>query len=321
MRILVIRFSSIGDIVNTSAVLRCVRAKWPDAHIGFATKLAFSSLVQNNVAVNMVHALDADFDAFLTNIKVQNYTHVIDLHNNLRSRKLTFKLPNVAVLRFAKWNMRKWLRVNFKWNTLPMVHINTRYFDALAKWGVVYDGAGLDFEMAPDVVLPMQLPADFVALVIGGSYATKRMPLPMLRQLLQLINMPIVVIGGLQDVAVANVLEMDGAINTCGKLSLQQSALVIAQAHAVISNDTGMMHIAAALRKKLLSVWGSTVREFGFFPLRPPADMPTTVYLENNDLSCRPCSKLGYSNCPKGHFKCMHFTAQQMQEKLNELLE
>jgi ADP-heptose:LPS heptosyltransferase len=93
-------------------------------------------------------------------------------------------------------------------------------------------------------------------------------------------------------------------INLCGQLSLAQSASIVGQSARVFTHDTGLMHIAAALRKPIVSIWGSTVPAFGMYPFYPDGlDLNTT--LEVKDLSCRPCSKIGYDKCPKGHFRCM----------------
>jgi len=97
-------------------------------------------------------------------------------------------------------------------------------------------------------------------------------------------------------------IELQNSIlNTCGKLNLNQSASLLKKASYVFSHDTGLMHIAAAFRKEVFSIWGNTIPAFGMYPYR-------TKYhsLENTQINCRPCSKIGFDKCPKGHFKCMN---------------
>ncbi|HRB40127.1 MAG TPA: glycosyltransferase family 9 protein, partial [Bacteroidia bacterium] len=91
----------------------------------------------------------------------------------------------------------------------------------------------------------------------------------------------------------------------CGITSIGQSASLIKQSKAVITHDTGLMHIAAALRKKIVSVWGNTVPEFGMYPYLPVNSVPFSIS-EVKNLNCRPCSKIGYNTCPKKHFRCMN---------------
>ena len=89
--------------------------------------------------------------------------------------------------------------------------------------------------------------------------------------------------------------------NACGKFNLNQSASLLKEAVVVFSHDTGLMHIAAAFGKKIYSIWGNTIPEFGMYPYRTQF-----VIFENKKLKCRPCSKIGFDSCPKKHFKCMN---------------
>jgi ADP-heptose:LPS heptosyltransferase len=89
--------------------------------------------------------------------------------------------------------------------------------------------------------------------------------------------------------------------NGCGKFNLNQSASLLKQSLAVFTHDTGLMHIAAAFKKQIFSIWGNTVPEFGMYPYKTPFSI-----FENKKLQCRPCSKIGHNKCPLGHFKCMN---------------
>ena len=144
-----------------------------------------------------------------------------------------------------------------------------------------------------------------MALVIGGQHATKLLPLHKLQEVCQHITDPIVLVGGPEDEPQGAVIANTHShvLNSCGLLTIQQSAYVLQHSERVITHDTGMMHIAAAFKKKIVSIWGNTVPEFGMYPY-----LANDQYqiLEVKNLSCRPCSKIGYKKCPKGHFKCMN---------------
>ena len=210
-----------------------------------------------------------------------------------------------------------------KLRKLPQVHIVDRYFEAVKKLGIHNDGQGLDFFFNEgDVMhyedLPETFREGFVDIVIGGQHATKILPEDKVVEVCNALDYPVVLVGGPEDaVRGERIKEKVGSYvgNSCGSLTVGQSASLLQLADAVITNDTGMMHIAAALHKPIVSVWGNTVPEFGMYPYLPEG-MEPSVIIENKDLRCRPCHKLGYDKCPKGHFKCMNsLSAQEIAEK------
>ncbi|TNE80565.1 MAG: glycosyltransferase family 9 protein [Bacteroidetes bacterium] len=309
-RILIIRFSSIGDIILTTPVIRAIREQYPDAHIGFATKKQFGSLLQANPYVNSIHGLDQDFKSFQTEIKEAGYTYYIDLHHNLRSKRLTssLQIPGKA---FNKLNLEKWLLVNLKWNRLPDTHIVNRYMETGADLNLQYDGKGLDYFFPTEHAKP-DLPFEqYISIAIGGQHATKKLPTLKLKELIEGIQAPVVLLGGPEDVPVSdellNSISKPDLLSYCGKASLADSAYIAQQSLGLITHDTGMMHIGAALDVPIISVWGNTVPEFGMYPFYPShsAQKGKSAFFEVKNLKCRPCSKIGYAECPKGHFKCM----------------
>jgi ADP-heptose:LPS heptosyltransferase len=322
MKVLVVRFSSIGDVVITSAVLRALAIKYPSATIHFATKMAFAPLVQYHPAVHKVHALDHDFRSFVNEVKSEAFTHVIDLHKNLRTKRLRTALSMVKWYSYDKLNWQKWLYVNLKINRLPRKHIVHRYFEGLKDLDLVYDNKGLDFYLPANLTLPegTMLPKNYVCYAIGGTYATKRLPIDKLEAWISTSTQNVVLIGGKDDWERTHQLQFSNLTNLCGKLNLLQSAMVIEQSEAVIAHDSGFMHITLALNKPVLSIWGNTVQDFGFYPLTKTPEQQSTV-LEKGGLACRPCNKLGYDKCPKGHFKCMDFSAQEISREINALIE
>lgn len=311
MKILVIRLSSIGDIVLTSPVVRCLKNQLPGARVHFAVKEQFAPVVSANPYIDRLHLFRGDLGAFTRELAGEDFDYIADLHHNLRSNYLRLRLrkPGHA---FPKLNLEKWMLVRLRIDRLPGVHIVDRYFRAVEELGVRNDGRGLDYFIpAEDEVdiqgLPSPWNKGYIAMVIGAKHATKKMPEERLASICRKAGKPVILLGGPEDFPAGEMIrELGGqdVYNGCGLLKLNQSASVIRQADAVITHDTGLMHIAAAFRKDIISLWGNTVPEFGMYPYMPEGGSRSTI-IEVKGLDCRPCSKLGYSRCPKGHFRCM----------------
>lgn len=310
MKILLLRFSSIGDIVLTTPVIRCLkRQSGADLHI--LTKAAFAGIMADNPYVDRVWIFQKKVSEVLPALKQERFDWVIDLHGNLRSLtvKMSLRRPSRA---FDKLNFKKWLLVNARLNYLPDIHIVHRYMNAVRHLGIRYDGEGLDYFIPPDqevdipTVFPGMAAGAFTAFVLGATHETKRLPLHKMEEILRQINGPVVLLGGKSEAALGARLAAgtQRVADACGILSLHQSASVLRQSARVLTHDTGLMHIAAALRKEIVSVWGNTVPAFGMYPFYPHDFRPADVF-EVLDLPCRPCSKIGFARCPKGHFACM----------------
>jgi ADP-heptose:LPS heptosyltransferase len=317
MKFLVIRFSSIGDIVLTSPVVRCIRKQIVTAEVHFLTKKAYAKTVEANPNIDKVHYLSDDFDQMLEALKEEDFDYVIDLHHNLRTLKVKRALGKKAYS-FPKLNWEKWLLTRFKINKLPDTHIVDRYLETVAAFGVKDDGAGLDYFIADNDKVPVSdIPAThhagFIGLVIGAAHATKRYPLHKLEAFCRSIDHPVIVLGGKEDAANGELLAAIDPFkiyNACGKFNLNESADLVRQAKIVVSNDTGLMHIAAAFKRPVISLWGNTVPAFGMYPyygknMLAKTNIAPFDVLEINGLPCRPCSKIGYDKCPRTHFKCM----------------
>jgi ADP-heptose:LPS heptosyltransferase len=310
-KILVIRLSSIGDIVLTSAVVRCIKQQLPGADVHFAVKRAFLPVVEASPYIDRIHIFEGDIHSFVAELRAEKFDFIADLHQSLRSRRIRMKL-RVPSKGFPKLNFRKWLLTGLKINIMPPVHVVDRYFRAVAPLGVVNDGKGLEYFISPgDEFDLQQLPPafrnGFVAFAIGAKHATKRLPEHKIIEICTHLHAPVILLGGPEDEERANrVAQACGPeiISLCGRISLSQSASLVRQSTRVITHDTGLMHIAAAFRKKIISVWGNTVPEFGMYPYMP-GDENNSVIIGVKNLKCRPCSKLGYDRCPKGHFRCM----------------
>lgn len=317
-KILIIRFSSIGDIVLTTPVVRCLKQQ-KEVEIHYVTKKIFAPILENNSYISKLHTFEKDVTEIVEQLKRENFDLVIDLHHNLRSIRLKRKLKKESKA-FNKINLRKFFAVNFKKiGFLPSVHIVDRYFKTVEGLGVVNDGKGLDHFISKndEYDIPKKFPQltspNFIALVVGGSYYTKRIPLEKLIEICNATNKQFIVLGSDEDSKIAKQLEEKCAniINACGKLTINQSAYTIKQAECVVTSDTGLMHIAAAYKKKIYSLWGNTIPEFGMYPYLPGDG---SKIMEVKGLGCRPCSKLGYGACPKKNFQCMmNINVSEMQ--------
>jgi ADP-heptose:LPS heptosyltransferase len=310
LKILVVRFSSIGDIVLTTPVVRMLK-KQLNAQVHFLTKSAYVSLLKNNPYIDSVYQIQNSITEVIPDLKKEKYDHVIDLHSNLRTQILKFRL-GVAAKSFNKLNMEKFMLTNFKLDNMPKIHIVDRYLETVKHLGIKNDNQGLDFFLSANDKLDISIfPKNYIVFVIGGQHATKILPNEKIISIIKKVNKPVLLIGGPEDAHKGEEIAKawDKVVNTCGKYSILQSASLVQQATMVITHDTGMMHIAAAFNKKIYSVWGNTVPEFGMYPY---LESEQSKRIEVKGLNCRPCSKIGYDKCPKGHFKCM----QEIDENL-----
>lgn len=307
-KILLIRFSAIGDIVLTTPVIRCVKQQLK-ATLHFVSKQGHVDLLEANPYLDKVYGFKRDIHEVVEELRGQQYDHVIDLHHNIRSFRLKRRLK-VTASTFPKLNVKKWLYVWLKWNTLPDVHVVDRYFEAVKPLGVHNDGAGLDHYIPRGEELSLsqwQLPSLFVACAIGGQFATKKLPTEKWVDIIGRLRLPVVLLGGKEDIESAQriVAACPHVHNVVGKLRLHQSAAVVARSQKVLTHDTGLMHIAAAFKKQIVSIWGNTTPQLGMSPYLPSQHRHLSS-VHQVALNCRPCSKIGYDSCPKGHFRCMN---------------
>lgn len=310
-KFLLIRFSAIGDIVLTSPVIRCIKQQL-DAEIHFLTKSTYRSILAANPHIDKIYTIEKRVGEVTPHLRREQYDGIIDLHKNLRSFLVKINLPFTTSYSFNKLNFEKWLLVNFKINRLPQKHIVDRYLEALKSLGIKNDGLGLDFFLSKEATsLPINLPKHYTALVIGAGKNTKAPSNTKWQEIIATINQPIVLLGGPAEQEKAGKLfqlmsadKKVSIINLVGQINLMQSAHCVQQADTIITGDTGLMHIAAAFHKPIISIWGNTVPEFGMYPYYGNRVDQNRV-VEVRDLACRPCSKIGFDVCPKGHFRCI----------------
>ncbi len=326
-RILVLRFSSIGDIVLTTPIIRCLKQQVPNCELHFLTKPSYKEFLETNPYIDSLHFLDKHPILKGLELKKIGFDFVIDLHNNLRTSMLKAVL-DVPSFSFPKLNIEKFQTVQLKINTLPSVHIVDRYFETVNQLQVYNDGKGLDYFIPKEVLDKVkndtsEFKDGFIAWAIGGQHATKQLPYEKLFEISQKIQFPIILLGGKEDAAIGEkiVSNSTGIIkNNCGKLSLNESAACLQLSKLVLSNDTGLMHIAAALQKPIFSFWGNTIPEFGMYPYYGSSNTKQNIF-ETKNLKCRPCSKIGFKKCPHTHFKCMNeINTQEVFHQVNSAL-
>lgn len=303
LKILVVRFSSIGDIVLTTPVVRMLK-KQLNAQVHYLTKSSYVSLLKNNPYIDSLYQIENSISEVIADLKKEKYDYVIDLHSNLRTQILKFRL-GMPAKSFNKLNMEKFMLTKFKIDNMPKIHIVDRYLETVKHLGVKNDNQGLDFFLSANDKIDISIfSKNYIIFIIGGQHATKILPNEKIISIIKKLNRPVLLVGGLEDFERGEqiIANTNNTINTCGKYSILQSASLVQQATMVITHDTGMMHIAAAFNKKIYSVWGNTVPEFGMYPY---LESEQSKRIEVNGLNCRPCSKIGYDKCPKGHFRCM----------------
>jgi len=298
--------------VLTTPVIRALKQQLK-GEVHLLTKRSFAGVLAANPHLDRIWAIDKKVQEVLPELRKEGFTAIVDLHRNLRSWQVRLGLWKVPAYRFDKLNGKKWLLTRWKINRLPDVHIVDRYYAAAKPLGIQPDGKGLDYFISPEdrvdpaPWLPQAKLTPYVALVIGAAHATKRLPTEQIIQLCHKLPKPVLLLGGPGEAeegqAIARAVG-DQVVNLCGELRLHQSASVVEQAAVVVTHDTGLMHVAAAFARPVISIWGNTVPEFGMYPYNPQNHF-MAFQSEVKDLACRPCSKIGHQACPQGHFRCM----------------
>ena len=336
-KILVFRLSSIGDIVLTSALVRCLKNTYPDAHIDYVIKKQFVQLVEFNPHVNTIYTIDSKegIDG-LRNvkraIKQEKYDVFLDIHKNIRSFIIRFGSAARKLLIYDKQIYKRTLLTSFgidKYHTITPVF--QRFIHAAKAIDVAYDGKGTELFISSDIEakIKQQLTDNqllgnkpYVLLCPGASFKNKQwLPerfVELANQLLKENNVNVVLVGGKleEDTCKYIVQETQGRVfDFSVRLSILESSVMAKYAKVVVANDTGMLHIAEALNVPVVGIYGPTSRQFGYFPL---LEKSQTVEVA---LPCRPCTKMGLDSCPQKHWKCMkNITSAMVYEKLKPLI-
>lgn len=267
-------------------------------------------MLRANPYIDKIHVLEDNLTDLIGQLRMENFDYVIDLHRSIRSIWVRSRL-GIMSFTVKKINFAKFLMIRFKINRLPDTHVVDRYLDTVRLFDVRNDGKGLDYFIPEkDEIDLYELPDAFrkgyIALVTGAQHGTKQMPAEKMVDICNKMKFPVILLGGEREKDLGKQIEEacgQNVLNATGEYNINQSASLIRQSRLVITHDTGLMHIAAAFKKKIISVWGHTIPEFGMFPYQPD---PASEIFETRGLTCRPCTKTGKKKCPKGHFRCIN---------------
>jgi lipopolysaccharide heptosyltransferase II len=327
-KILIIRFSSIGDIVLASPLIRILHKRFPASQIDFIVQKQYAELLRYHPDLNFIHEFDteggfSELCRLAGKIRNEKYDLIIDIHNSLRSRFIRYLSNAVKVAVINKRIIARTILVKTKKNYYrDLVSVADRYIEPVKTYGVENDANGLEVFIPDGTVsqlsekmldLKLDTFENIIGLCPSAKHPTKRWPeerfIELGIRLTHKLKARIVIFGGRNDTALCAAIadginrksEGECAANYCGQFSLLETAAAIKLCGIIVTNDSGLMHIAAAMRRKVVAIFGSTVCEFGFFPVGTE-----NIIVERKGLYCRPCSHIGRGCCPEGHFRCMN---------------
>lgn len=305
-KILIIRLSSLGDILLTTPFIRAIKSQFPDIKIDMLLREEYADVVKLNPYLNKKFLFKKDEksnNVLIEQLKNTNYELVIDLQNNLRSKKIVSSLKTKSV-KFDKRSFDKFLLVNFKINKLKeALQIPVRYSNTIQD--LKLDKGGLDLFTDKSANEELIGKNNLIGFCPGARHFTKRWLKEYFVELgnkLTQDGYTIVLFGGRIDKEICEEINkaIPGSINLANDDDLLQTVADMKLCKVVVCNDSGLMHTATATGTKVIAIFGSTVKELGFAPYNC-----NNLILENNSLTCRPCSHIGRSNCPKKHFDCI----------------
>ncbi len=337
-KILIIRMSSIGDVLLTTPVIRHLKNKFPGSRIDFVIKEEFVDLLKYHPNIDYLFRYDKNDEVnslkkIRQQIRNQHYDLILDLHKNFRSYYLAATSGAKQVIRYKKGVIQRFLLVKFKLNRYnTIIPIYQRYLNCLNRYETIYDGQGLDIFF--DQKTEKRVMENYsnllnhssgltIGIAPGAKHATKQWTAEGFASVINFLignnNARIVLFGSDADQKIVQSLSINQSplvLNVCGKLSLLETAALMSHCEIVLTHDSGLMHLATALKKKVVAIFGSTTEELGFFPYTTQH-----IIVQNENLKCRPCSHIGRKKCPKGHFKCMkQITAEQVISAIEGLL-
>ncbi len=344
-RTLIIRFSSAGDIVLSSLLVRAFRSHFPECQLDYCVKEEYASLVRFNPHISNVIEFpkNGGFDELKRlrrKIQQSHYDLIIDIHDSLRSRYVCFGAKHVV--RINKRKLARVLLVKFKLNLYDKLgntpSVALRYLEPVNSLGVHDDGKGLELFFSDEERRRVQTLLHYAGFkpderFIGVCPSAKHNNKMWLKDrfaevaasLSSKYHCAIILFGSENERKWCEEIESlirslnaeTRTLNLAGKISLTETAAMMDYCSIIISNDSGLMHIAAARKRKVVAIFGPTVKELGFFPFGTES-----IVVENKNLNCRPCTHVGLAACPKGHFKCMNeISIEQVVESANTLLQ
>lgn len=322
MKVLILQLSTASDVVLTTPLVRLIKIQL-DAEVHILVNQENQGLLSNNPYIDEVYTHKSWSNSFRI-LKGQKFNSTIDLNRSSGTLLISFFISG-KVYSLKQQRIKHWLLSTFKLNLLSTSHLVDRQIKLVSSLGINMDNLGVDYFIPEkDIVenswLPESHQAGYAALIIHSDFATKKLPVKRLIELCDRINKPVVLIGKEEDREVSRQVEdffrpgtaeeekeieslnkKTAIFNACGKFNVNQMASLIEKANWVFSYDSEFMHIAAAFKKSIFSIWGNTLPEYGKYPFRTQF----TIF-ENKKINCRPCSRKGHTKCPKRHFKCMN---------------
>lgn len=302
-RILIIRFSSLGDTILSFPLINALKKEYPESEIHYLTKAAYKSIVELNPLISKIIVFDGQqLSELKSAAKNGGYDLVLDIHKNFRSVLLTL-FSGLKVRRYKKDTIKKFLLVKFKINLFKeIIPVYLKYIKVLGEsFSEKYKDftpTGLSFDK------DKKYDFNYIVLAPSSKHFTKTYPKEKFVEVIKTNNIKFILVGdeSEKDKAICKYIEENtGSVNLCGKLNYSGLANVIYNSEYVITNDSAILHFSEALGKSVRAIFGSTVKEFGFFP-----QLKKSTVIENKNLKCRPCTHIGLPVCPLGHFKCMN---------------
>jgi ADP-heptose:LPS heptosyltransferase len=325
LKVLVTCGRSLSEVIFATPIIRALKVQLDDVELHVLADLKSAFVLDENPYVDSIHFYHPTIWKNFQRLKRERFDLIADLTEGLKTKFLCLLLgAKTYKLKSIRW--KRWLMVNLKIDQLPNRHVVDRMFEGLNNLQLKPDELGLDFFIPEkDKVMKDWLPEafqdGFYAFCINACYNTRKLTVDRMIELCDKINKPIVLMGLKEDFEVGEVISSffgksvsisyeEGLLqlnkrtivyNACGKFNLNQMASVIKQSRAVFTFDNEFIPVASAFKKEIFGLWGNTILLFGAYPYRT-----RFTVLENNRISCRPCTAKGYDKCPKGHFKCMN---------------
>lgn len=326
-KILVVRLSSIGDIILTTPLLRSLRTSCPEARITFLIKKQYEELLAASPYIDELITFDKKdglkgLRKIKHYLKEQHFDLYLDIHKNWRSRYLRFCLHAGKTTTYRKLILKRTLLIWFRINLYRVIKpVYQRYFDSVKDLGIQYDGRGTEIHVPPDKSEKIRhllsdagytFDGPLVILCPSATYFNKRWKsegfIETARYLIREKSAFVIIHGGREDTGLCK--DIAGgigprAVSMAGLLSLSESAALLRFATVVVANDSGLLHMAQSQKKPVVGIYGATTRELGYFPVEQNSTVIET------SLSCRPCTHNGLNKCPKKHFRCMNDIAAE----------
>lgn len=337
-KILIIRLSSIGDVLLTTPVIRLLKMKFPGSKIDFVIKKEFAQVLADHPQINRLFIFDKhdekkSVQAIKTELRLRQYDLVVDLHKNFRSYLLTTGIRANKIVRYSKGVISRFFYVKFKLKcSSVIIPAYLKYINCLKSFAIEDDRQGLEFYVDADVKKQVdQKYSTFlhegvqriIGIAPGAHHPTKRWTSEgfsnVINHLVENRDHKIILFGNQEDqklIASLDIHSHTNIMNAAGKLSLRETGALMDFCDLVVTNDSGLLHLTSALKKKVVAIFGSTTEELGFFPYTTEHSV-----VQNKSLRCRPCSHIGRSKCPKKHFKCMKdISAGQVIDAIQNML-